>query len=81
MENKIKKNLSKIIEVFILMQPFIDLLTGILVHNNVNLTLGIIIRTVFLAFVMLITVFIFKFVHNSSDKNSSICIKFTEFRN
>ncbi len=60
MENKIKKNLSKIIEVFILMQPFIDLLTGILVHNNVNLTLGIIIRTVFLAFVMLITVFIFK---------------------
>ena len=60
MENKIKKYLSKIIEVFILMQPFIDLLTGILVHNNVNLTLGIIIRTVFLAFVMLITVFIFK---------------------
>lgn len=60
MSNKIKNNLSKIIKIFILMQPFIDLLTGILIHNNINLTIGIIIRTIFLAFIMFITVFIYK---------------------
>ena len=61
MEKFIKKNINIIIAIFILIQPFLDLLTGICIHTlKINLTIGIIVRVLFLLFIMLIVVFIFK---------------------
>lgn len=61
MTKYIKQNLSKIITIFILLQPILDLITGICVHTlEINFTLGIIIRVLFLAFIMFITAFVYK---------------------
>ena len=61
MTKYIKQNLSKIITVFILLQPILDLITGLCVHTfEINFTLGIIIRVLFLAFIMFITTFVYK---------------------
>lgn len=61
MSKTIKNNLSKIISIFILIQPILDLITGIFLHEfNLNLTLGIIIRMLFLFFIVLVTTFIYK---------------------
>ena len=61
MTKHIKQNLSKIITIFILLQPILDLITGLCVHTlEINFTLGIIIRVLFLAFIMLITTFVYK---------------------
>lgn len=57
----IKCNLSKILSIFILLSPFIDLFTGIFIHSlNINFTIGIIIRILFLIFICFITLFTFK---------------------
>lgn len=56
-----KSNLSKILSIFILLSPFIDLFTGIFIHSlNINFTIGIIIRILFLIFICFITLFTFK---------------------
>lgn len=61
MEQKIKKNFNKILAIFILMQPVLDLITGVFIHVfNINLTIGIIIRMLFLIFIMLTVTFIYK---------------------
>ena len=61
MNKFLKNNLSKIISIFILLQPIIDLITGLCINLfNFNLTLGIIVRILFLALIMYITVFIYK---------------------
>ncbi len=61
MKKYLDKNLSKILSVFILIQPILDLITGISIHAfNLNLTFGIIIRIIFLLFIMFITTFIYK---------------------
>ena len=61
MTKYIKQNLSKIITIFILLQPILDLITGLCVHTfEINFTLGIIIRVLFLAFIMFITTFVYK---------------------
>ena len=61
MNKVIKNNLSKIISIFILMQPVLDLITGICLHVfSLNLTIGIIIRMLFLLFIMYATTFIYK---------------------
>ncbi len=61
MNKVIKNNLSKIISIFILMQPILDLITGICLHVfSLNLTIGIIIRMLFLLFIMYATTFIYK---------------------
>ena len=61
MNKVIKNNLSKIISVFILIQPVLDLITGICLHVfSLNLTIGIIIRMLFLLFIMYATTFIYK---------------------
>ena len=57
----IKCNISKILSIFILLSPFIDLFTGIFIHSlNINFTIGIIIRILFLIFICFITLFTFK---------------------
>lgn len=61
MEQFIKKNINIILAIFILIQPIIDLLTGLCLHVfNINFTVGIIIRIMFLFFIIIITLFTFK---------------------
>lgn len=61
MNEFIKKNINIIISIFILLQPILDLLTGLCLHAlNINLTIGIIIRVIFLLFICIITLFTFK---------------------
>ena len=61
MKNYLKKNLSIIISIFILLLPIIDLLTGLCLHVlNINFTFGIIIKILFLLFIMYITFFVYK---------------------
>lgn len=61
MEKYIKNNINKIISIFILISPILDLLTGVCIHTlKINFTIGIIVRVLFLLFIMLITIFIFK---------------------
>lgn len=61
MSNFIKKNISYIISIFILIGPIIDLLTGLCLHTlSIRFTIGIIVRVLFLLFTCLITIFIFK---------------------
>ena len=61
MHKFIKQNFNKILIIFILLQPILDLITGICTHTlNLNITLGIIIRVLFLVFLMYTTVFIYK---------------------
>ena len=61
MNDYLKKNINKIITIFLLMGPVLDLLTGICLHYfKINFTVGIIIRMLFLIFICLITLFTFK---------------------
>ncbi|MBQ8131386.1 MAG: O-antigen ligase family protein [Bacilli bacterium] len=60
MEKTIQKNMSLYIKIWILIQPLIDLITGVFVHNNINFTIGILIRVIALLCLMVITVFIYK---------------------
>ena len=61
MKDYIKKNISNIISIFLLISPLLDLLTGICIHTlKINLTIGIIVRLLFLVFIALIVIFIFK---------------------
>jgi len=61
MHNYFKTNISKILNIFILLQPILDLITGLCVNVlNTNITLGIIIRILFLALIMYITIFVYK---------------------
>ena len=61
MNEWIKKNISKIVAIFILFQPILDLLTGICVNTlKIDITIGIIIRILFLVVMCLIALFTFK---------------------
>ena len=61
MNNYIKKNFNLLLNIFILLHPIIDLITGICLHVfNLNLTFGNIIRIIFLMFVMFCTIFVYK---------------------
>ena len=61
MQKFIKQNLSKILVLFILLQPILDLITGICINTlDINITLGIVVRILFLAFLMYTTIFIYK---------------------
>ncbi len=61
MEKFMKKNLSQIISIFILLSPIIDVLTGICINTlNINFTIGILFRVLFLLFVVCISLFVFK---------------------
>ncbi|MBR6949298.1 MAG: O-antigen ligase family protein [Bacilli bacterium] len=58
MKNYLKKYINIIISIFILLQPILDLITGLFLHVlNINLTLGIIIKLLFILFLIFITVF------------------------
>ena len=58
MKSYLKKNISIIISIFILLQPILDLITGLFLHVlNINITIGIIIKLIFILFLIFITVF------------------------
>ena len=60
MNEWIKKNINIIIALFLLFQPILDLLTGICVNTlNIDITIGIFIRILFLGFMCLIALFTF----------------------
>ena len=61
MNNFIKKNINIIIAIFILLGPILDLITGVCLNSfKISLTLGIIVRVLFLVFICIITLFTFK---------------------
>ena len=61
MNKFIKNNISTIIGVVILLQPILDLITGICLHVfNINLTLGIIIKVLFAGFLMFVATITYK---------------------
>ena len=61
MTNFIKKNISLIIAIFILLSPIIDLLTGLCLHLfEIHFTIGIILRVLFLLFICYATIFVYK---------------------
>lgn len=61
MKKWLKENINMLIGIFIILQPIIDLLTGLCLHVfNINLTIGIIIRILFLLIILYTTMFVFK---------------------
>lgn len=61
MDKFIKNNINKIVAVFLILQPFLDVITGICIHTlKINFTIGIIVRVLFLLFISFIVLFIFK---------------------
>ena len=61
MKKFLEKNINIIISLFIILGPIIDLLTGISINRtNLSLTLGIVVRSLFLLFIVIIAIFIFK---------------------
>lgn len=61
MDKFIKNNINKIVAVFLILQPFLDIITGICIHTlKINFTIGIIVRVLFLLFISFIVLFIFK---------------------
>ena len=60
MKNYLKKNINIIISIFILLQPILDIITGIFLHIlNINLTVGIIIKIIFVLLLIYIALFVF----------------------
>ena len=58
MDKFIKNNINKIVAVFLILQPFLDLITGICIHTlKINFTIGIIVRVLFLLFICFIVLF------------------------
>ena len=61
MNNWIRNHFNKILIVFILLQPILDLITGLGIHLwDINLTFGIIIRMLFLVFVLYCVLFVYR---------------------
>ena len=61
MNDYIKKHINTFISIFIILGPFIDLITGLCIHQfNLNITLGVIFRFIFLLSIVLITLFVYK---------------------
>ena len=61
MNDYLKKNINLIVGLFLLIGPVIDLITGLSLHIlHVNFTLGIVLRVLFLFFLMYLSLFVYK---------------------
>ena len=58
---KHKIDFNKILIIFLLLSPFIDLFTSLMVHANISITIGMISRLIFLIFVIFYTIKNFKY--------------------
>ena len=57
----LKKNFNTLLIIFILLQPILDLITGFGIHIwNMNVTLGIIARMIFLLVILYSVMFVYK---------------------
>lgn len=65
MSSFIKKNISIICMLFLMSAPLIDFITGLSIHVfNINLTLGLIVRMIFLLFIFYISTYIYNKKNN-----------------
>ena len=65
MSSFIKKNISIICMLFLLSGPIIDFVTGVMLHIfDISLTLGLILRILFLFFIFYVTTFIYNKKNN-----------------
>lgn len=61
MNTWIKKNFNTLLIIFILLQPILDLITGFAIHIwHINVTLGIIVRMLFLIIILYSVLFVYK---------------------
>lgn len=61
MKKYVKEKINIVFSIFLLIQPLLDLATGIGIHQfNSSITLGVIVRMLFLLFIMYIVVFIYQ---------------------
>ena len=61
MNKYLKNNISFILKIFIYIQPVIDIITGIMINYlNINITIGMIIRFLFLIFIVYFYLFVKK---------------------
>ena len=61
MKDLIKKNMSNLIAVFLILQPILDLLTGICVNTlKLDITIGVMVRMLFLGILACILLFVYK---------------------
>ncbi len=61
MNDFFKRNINIIISIFILLQPIIDLITGMSLHLlNIDFTAGIVVKALMLLIIMYISLFIYK---------------------
>ncbi|MBR1416823.1 MAG: O-antigen ligase family protein [Bacilli bacterium] len=61
MKKYLESNISLIIKVFLFIQPIIDILTSIMInYMNINITIGMIIRIIFLLFIIYFYLFVRK---------------------
>ena len=69
MNKYLKNNISLILKIFLYLQPVIDLITGIMIHYlNINITIGMIIRFIFLLFI----IYFYLFVKKNNSKYKTI---------
>ena len=65
MSSFVKKNISIICMLFLLSSPIIDFVTGVMLHIfDVSLTLGLVLRMLFLLFIFYVTTFIYNKKNN-----------------
>ena len=61
MNSFLKKNINLLLGIFLVLQPILDLLTGLCLHLlNINLTIGILVRIIFLLLICYTALFVFK---------------------
>lgn len=59
MNKYLKNNISLILKIFLYLQPVIDIITGVMINYlNVNITIGIVIRLLFLLFIIYFYLFV-----------------------
>lgn len=65
MNKYLKNNISLLLKIFLYLQPIIDIITGVMINClNINLTIGMIIRFLFLLFI----VYFYLFVKKNNSK-------------
>jgi len=69
MNKYLKNNISLILKVFLYLQPVIDIITGVMINYlNINITIGMIIRFLFLLFI----IYFYLFVKKNNSKYKTI---------
>ena len=65
--NYLNKNINLIICIFLILQPIIDLLTGISINFNISLSFGVIVRALFIVFILYYLFFISKCLYRKKS--------------